>query len=223
LPPHHCTTVEGIPVTTVARTLFDLAGSLHPGRTERALDNALTRHLLTLEAMRETTVELREHGRSGSSLMWRLLRERGAGYVPPASGLEARFLTVLKQAGIEAPAGQVDLGGALWVGRVDHVFRRWRIVAEIDSELHHSSKLDRASDTRRDAALRVAGFDVLRFTDEQVREHRGDVVASVRAAIERAKRREAERGGTVGTPIGTLDRSGGTNVAVTATLAGREG
>lgn len=68
-------------MTTVARTLFDLAGALHPGRTERALDNALSRHLLTLEAVRETTIELRQHGRSGSSLMRRLLR-----LSPPGGG-----------------------------------------------------------------------------------------------------------------------------------------
>lgn len=204
LPEHHCTSHQGIPVTTPARTLFDLAGSLHPGRTERALDNALTRKLVALETMRTVTIELLEHGRTGSALMRRLLVARGADYIPPASGLEARFLAVLARAGIEAPECQVDVGGDCWIGRVDHLFRRWHVVAEIDSELHHSSKLDRESDARRDDALRSAGFDVLRFTDEQVWEHPDEVVAEVRAAIADAARREA---------------SGRGNGAVTATLS----
>lgn len=140
--------------------------------------------------MRVVTIELLEHGRTGSALMRRLLMARGAGYIPPASGLEARFLAVLADAGVEAPECQVDLGGECWIGRVDHLFRRWHIVVEIDSELHHSSKLDRESDARRDDALRAAGFDVLRFTDEKLWEHPGDVVGEVRAAIAGAARRE---------------------------------
>lgn len=212
LPPHHCALNQGVPVTTVARTLFDLAGALHPGRTERALDNALTRKLVPLETMRAVTIELLEHGRTGSALMRRLLKARGAGYIPPASGLEARFLAVLARAGVETPECQVNVGGESWIGRVDHLFRRWHIVAEIDSELHHSSKLDRESDARRDAALRTAGFVVLRFTDEQVWEHPHEVVAEVRAAIA-----DAIAGAIA--DAARRERSGSRNGAVTATVS----
>ena len=40
---HHATVVDGIPCTTVARTLFDLCGDVHPRRAERAIDTALAR------------------------------------------------------------------------------------------------------------------------------------------------------------------------------------
>ena len=153
--------------------------------------------------MRAVTVELLERGRTGSTPMRRLLLARGAGYIPPASWLEARFLAVLARAGIEAPECQVDVGGESWTGRVDHLFHRW-IVAEIDSELHHGSKLDRESDARRDDALPAAGFEVLRFTDEQVRERPDEVVTEVRAAITEAVQREG---------------SGNGNVAMTATVS----
>ena len=49
--------------------------------------DALTRTLVALETMRGVAIELLEHGRTGSALMRRLLEERGAGYIPPASGL----------------------------------------------------------------------------------------------------------------------------------------
>lgn len=216
LPPHHCTVVQGIPVTTVARTLFDLSGQVHPSRCERALDNALSRRLVALETLRQVTIELLEQGRTGSALMRRLLMARGAGYIPPASGLEARFLALLAQAGVETPECQVDVGGESWIGRVDHLFRYWHVVVEIDSALHHSSKLDRESDARRDEALRRAGFDVLRFTDEQVWEHPDDVVAEVRASL------AAAAGGTSAghvPNVGRSRRSGSDNGAVTATLS----
>lgn len=181
---HHGTVLDGVPVTTVARTLFDLAGCVHPQRAERALDNALTRGYVTLDTLRRVTIELLERGRVGSSLMRSLLAERGGGYIPPASGLEAQFLALVNAAGLELPEGQVDVGGETWIARVDFLYRHLRLVIEIDSDLHHSSKLDRESDARRDAALEAAGFWVMRFTEHQLRENPDEVVASVRTALE---------------------------------------
>ena len=184
LPAHHSTIREGIPITTVARTVFDLAGCLHPARTERALENGLKYHLVALEDLRRVTIELLARGRAGSTLMRQLLAARRAGYIPPASGLEADFLALLVAAGIELPEGQVDLGGDDgWIGRVDFYYRRLRLVIEIDSDIHHTAKLDTESDERRDAALRAAGFEVLRITEAELRNDPDGVVARVRAAL----------------------------------------
>jgi very-short-patch-repair endonuclease len=178
--------VDGIPVTTVARTVFDLASCVHPSRAERALDNALTRKLVDLESMRATTIELLRPGRTGSALMRQLLAVRGAGYIPPASGMEARVLALLAAVGIEME-WQVDRGGDVWIGRVDFYYRRLRLVIEVDSDLHHDSKLDVESDERRDAALRAAGFEVLRIKEQLLRESSQDVVVVVREALARRK------------------------------------
>lgn len=183
LPAHHCWVLDGIPMTSAARTVFDLAGCLHPLRAERAFDNALSRKIVTLEALRAVAVELLDHGRTGSALMRRLLDERGAGYIPPASGLEACFFALLVAAGLELPERQVDLGGDSWLGRVDYYFRRLRLVVEVDSERHHTSKLDAGSDARRDAALRHAGFQILRITERQLTDRPEEVVALVRRAL----------------------------------------
>lgn len=136
LPTHHCGVLDGIPVTSAARTVFDLAGCLHPSRVERALDNALARKLVTLEALRGVAIELLEHGRTGSALMRCLLDDRGVGYIPPASGLEERFFAVLVAAGVDPPGRQADLGGDAWEGRVDFYYRRQRLVIEIDNNRH---------------------------------------------------------------------------------------
>ncbi|CAN5193601.1 DUF559 domain-containing protein [soil metagenome] len=183
LPAHHGRLHEGIPVTSVARTVFDLAAWLHPARTERALDNALHRRLVALEELRAVAIELFEHGRTGTVLMRELLEARGAGYIPVASGLEARFLALLVAAGIELPERQVDLGGECWVGRVDFYYRRLRLIIEIDGEAFHTSKLDRELDSRRDCALRAAGFEVLRIKEHLLRGQPEEVIAKVRAAL----------------------------------------
>lgn len=183
LPKHHRDEVDSVPVTTVARTVFDLAGCLHPQRTERALDNALNRNLVAVPQLRSAAVELLEHGRTGSALMRVLLEDRGVGYVPPESGLEGRFLGLLDQAGIERPDCQVDLGGDAWIGRVDFYYRRLRLVIEIDSDRHHTAKLDREHDVKRDAALRAAGYRVLRIQEQDVRHRPWVVLVKVRAAL----------------------------------------
>ena len=129
------------------------------------------------------TIELLARGRTGSALIRELLGSRGAGYIPPASGLEASFLALVVAAGIELPLCQVDLGDDGWVGRVDFYYRRLRLVIEIDSEIHHSSKLDVETDEQRDRALQAAGFEVMRVREAELRDHPDDVIARVRAAL----------------------------------------
>lgn len=90
LPPAHLTQVDGITTTRVARTLVDLAGVLRPARTERAIDNCLAAGLVTLEALRTTTLDLAVKGRAGIALMRRLLEQRVEGLPagePPGSAL----------------------------------------------------------------------------------------------------------------------------------------
>ncbi|HWH35664.1 MAG TPA: DUF559 domain-containing protein [Acidimicrobiales bacterium] len=183
LPGRHGTVRDGISVTTVERTIFDLAGCVHPERVERALDNALRQQIVSLEPLRRVTVELLARGRKGSRLMRQLLAARGSGYVPTGSGLEADFLALLVAAGIELPEGQVDLGADGWIGRVDFYYRHLRLVIEIDSVTFHSTKLDCDADARRDEAMRSAGFAVLRITEPELRHHPDAVVARVRAAL----------------------------------------
>ncbi len=184
LPLSHLADRGGIPLTRVARTLFDLAGAVRPGRLERAVDNALSRRLITIVALQRVTSELAEHGRAGSTLMRSLLAQRGVDYVAPESGLEARFLSLLRSGGLPEPVRQLDVGDDRWVGRVDFAYPDRRLIIEIDSSIHHGSKLDREADRRRDADLAAAGFRVVRITDDQIWSRPRDTVAVVRCALQ---------------------------------------
>jgi very-short-patch-repair endonuclease len=184
LPPEHLTVVDGIAVTRVPRTLFDLAAVVHPLRAERAVDNCLASGTVSLAALGSVAAELSRKGRTGSALMRRFLEERGAGYVAPASELEARFLDLVRSAGLPEPVRQVDLGDLEhWIGRVDFAYPDVRVVIELDGRRWHDSKLDMESDQRRDQQLAAAGWRVVRVRWAQLVDEPDDVIRLLRSLI----------------------------------------
>jgi hypothetical protein len=183
-PAHHLTVIDGIVTTRVARTLCDLAGVLHPGRTERAVDNCLAMGVATPGTLEATFFDLASRGRKGMAVMRRLLAERSDGYVPPASELEARFLDLVSDAGLPPPVRQLDAGDHEdWIGRVDVAYPPARVLIELDSRRHHSSKLDREADDERDRRLRRAGWRVVRFTWDDLVVRPDWVVAELRRVL----------------------------------------
>ncbi|HET7488215.1 MAG TPA: DUF559 domain-containing protein [Acidimicrobiales bacterium] len=195
LPEHHITERHGIPVTTVARTVFDVAARVHPGRLERLVATVVTRAPSVLPTLHAMLAELA--GRRGTAPMRDILARLPPGSVPPASGLEARFARILAQAGEPPLDRQVDIGGHEWIGRVDFVDRALGIIVEVDSDLHHTSALDRAHDRRRDERLLAAGWrEVVRVTEDEVWLRPHEAVAKVRAARRRAQVSDRDRGGS---------------------------
>lgn len=190
LPPRHVTVVRRVPVTTVARTLFDVAGVVPRRRAERALDNALSRRITTLDDVRDVAIALSGRGVPGSATMRRLLARRGAGYVAAESGLEAECLAWLEAAGYPPIRRQVEVGDAAGlIGRVDGLFADLPVIVEADSDLHHTSVMDRAADARRDARCRAAGFEVVRIVEQEIDSRDPAALARLDEARARAARR----------------------------------
>jgi very-short-patch-repair endonuclease len=189
--PHHVTIVDGVPVTSLARTLFDLAGvPLHPKRMARLLDNVITQSPAMAGVLAETLRELARRGRPGISLMRELLAERPPGVAVPATNLERRFEEILASAGLPAPRRQVDVGGQAWIGRVDFRDVEFPILYEVDSRRHHTGLLDAQADRVRDEAMLAAGWwEVVRICEDDIWHRPWVVVAQVRAARQRAKLR----------------------------------
>jgi hypothetical protein len=187
LPPRHISEIASIPITTAERTLFDLCGRIHPGRAERAVDNALAMKLVTLESLESVLGATAARGRPGSCTLREILSVRGEGYVPPESELEALVVSILRTAGLPVPEKQQWVGDdAAAIGRVDFLYRRERLVIEADSARHHSSWLDSQADRRRDLALAAGGYTVIRVTWRQLVDEPEKFVAAVRGALLRA-------------------------------------
>jgi hypothetical protein len=199
LPPEHVTTIDGLPCTTIARTLFDLAGdpkpwerrseaglAIHEKRIRRLMNNALRDKGLTIEKEAAVLAALGKRGRPGTALIRRLLVDMGPGYVPTESGLEELFFEVTAAYGLEPPEKQVRLGDdETFTGRVDFVYREARLIIEVDSELHDGPD-DRDNDRWRDNELNAAGWHVVRVRYHDLIRQPARVARLIRTALRRA-------------------------------------
>jgi len=187
LPDTHVTHLEGVPVTVPARTLFDIAGRVHPERLGRLVDAAWRSRLVTGRLLRRTLAELAEHGRPGIQVMRELIDERGDGYRPNDSGVEARFDQLAHEVGVHTLRRQVDVGGADWLGRVDFLDAELPLIVEVDSQTFHTSLTDQRDDEARRGALVRAGYTILVVHEHDVW-HRPRTVQDRLLAVRRSLR-----------------------------------
>ncbi|CAN5470486.1 DUF559 domain-containing protein [soil metagenome] len=180
IPAHHRTTVRGIPVTTIERTVFDLASqvstkrrrrglpSLNRQQVARALDDAVSGGR-PVSGFAAVLSELGGRGRGGTVLMRDLLSTRGEGFVATESELEDLLSEVLERFGIPQPVRQRHVGGTQdRVGRVDFVYDDHALIIEADGRKNHTALLDREADAWRDLELSAAGFRIIRVTWAQL-------------------------------------------------------
>ena len=206
LPPHHRTVIDGIPVTSAARTVFDLAGlsstkrwirgwpSITEAAATRALDDALASGKVDRESVTEVLETMATQGRPGTVLTRRLLDERGEGFIATESVLEDLLHSVLVDHGLPIPERQRNLGSsAAPIGRVDFVYRTERIVIEADSRKHHSALSDAEADRWRDLELTAAGWLVVRVTWRQLKDEPTRFVSGLRTLLERRGRELTNR------------------------------
>jgi very-short-patch-repair endonuclease len=149
--------VLGIPVTTPARTLVDLAAHA-PERTIRtAIRGAERQRILDVREVREQA-----KGRAGARTLDRVLAAWDD--APTHDELEERFLELCARHGIARP----DVNVPLLDSTVDFLWREQRVVVETDGMATHGDVASALADRERDAALTRAGFRPQRFTWHQV-------------------------------------------------------
>jgi very-short-patch-repair endonuclease len=151
------TSVAGIPVTTPARTLLDIAGVLRARDVEQALATALRTRLVTIAEVRMMVERHPRHG--GAPLLGRLLAMEG-GPAFTRSEAEEKLLLIIRDARLARP----ELNALVLGHEVDFLWRSARLVAEVDGYAFHAAARSFVADRRRDAQLAAAGYRVLRFT-----------------------------------------------------------
>jgi hypothetical protein len=173
LHPDDGTVREGIPVTSVARTLLDLAEVVRPRQLERAVEEAERLRLFDLRDLEELCE--RSRGRRGLRPLRAVLG--GAVGEPPAtrSELERRFLDLCREAGLPRPA--VNLAAAGF--EVDALWPRQRLVVELDGHAFHGTRAAFERDRVRDAELQLAGYRVLRLTHRRLKDEPAAVARTV--------------------------------------------
>jgi hypothetical protein len=158
------TVVDGIPVTTVVRTLIDLGAVAPRQRVGQALDDACRRKLVTIDEVRARFVELARRGRNGIGTMRRLLAERPGGEIPPDSYLERLVIKALADHGVPTPVRQHRVATREFVAYLDLAWPEHRLALECDSTAFHMSMEQFHRDRERQNRLVLLGWTVLRYT-----------------------------------------------------------
>lgn len=181
---HHCKVVGGIPVTTVARTLVDLAAVIRPGRLRIAVEDALAARSCTLPSLSECHAELRRPGKRGIGAVDLVLRALGPGPIRSASELERLLRRVLVEGGLPEPVREYEAPwGRDTPGRVDLAYPPAKVILEADSRRWHTRERDFEIDRRRDREAQLAGWQVYRFTWQDLVNDPEGVVETVRRAL----------------------------------------
>ncbi|MGH2961347.1 MAG: DUF559 domain-containing protein [Solirubrobacterales bacterium] len=166
----------GIPITSAARTLLDLAAVVAPRELERALAEAEARRLTRRTDL--TFLLARAGPRPGVRAL-RALLDSDDGPALTRSEAEERFLALIRAAELPAPEVNVRIGAH----EVDFLWRHQRLIVEVDGFAFHSSRVAFERDRRRDAELVVLGFRVVRITWRQIVEQPEAVVGRVAQAL----------------------------------------
>jgi very-short-patch-repair endonuclease len=147
---------EGVPVTAVPRTLLDFA-AVDPHYLGQALDNARRLDLLDLIAMDELISRSRGF-RGVARLRTALEIHRLAAFT--RSGLERRFLALVRRAGLPQPSMNVYVEGH----ELDAYWPTERFAVELDTYDHHGSPTAFEVDRVRQESLKLAGIEMIRLT-----------------------------------------------------------
>lgn len=161
LNPQDRTVRAGLPVTTVARTLFDLAEFVTFKRLESAWEEADRLNLLQLNAVEQVCE--RSYGRRALKPIRHLLAEARAPQIT-RSPLEDVFATFCREHGLPTPSFNTTVLGF----EVDALWPKQRLAAELDSWEFHRDRAAFERDRARDAALQVAGYRTIRITDRRL-------------------------------------------------------
>jgi hypothetical protein len=179
LRPVEVTVRNGIPVTSVARTLVDLAEVVPRRSLERAADQAEIERVFDLRALTDV-IEAHPH-RTGCARVAALLDEQAIGSTLTRSDLEDRMLAICDRAGVERPAVNARAAGL----EVDFLWVAQRLVAEADSRRYHGHRAAFERDRERDAVLLTEGFRVVRFTERRIAGAPGEVASTLRRLLAR--------------------------------------
>ena len=176
LRPEEATVHAGIPVTSVARTLFDLAEVTPYDDAKKAAEAADRRNLLLLRELEEVC----EWGRGRRALrpVRRLLIELGA----PAEGrspLEIRFAAFVSEHRLPTPLQNVEVLGH----EVDALWPTAKLIVELDSWEHHGHRAAFERDRARDPKLLIAGYRTIRVTHRRLDREPDQLAAEIRQLL----------------------------------------
>lgn len=171
LPPDVVDVVDGIPVTSVHRTIFDLAGmpGRNPARSKREVERAMREAEVRGLTDRLSLPDLLERhpGARGAATIRELMASKDPGGVT-RNDFEEGFVAFLDAHGLPRPAFNAPLAvrGRFFV--IDCLWRDRRLAVELDGRATHGTAAAFESDRERDRILQAEGWRTARITWRQL-------------------------------------------------------
>jgi putative AbiEi antitoxin of type IV toxin-antitoxin system/uncharacterized protein DUF559 len=160
--PEDRTAVDAITVTSVARTLVDLADVVSLPALERAINKAELLGLFDLAALERTLERLPNRRGRGP------LRRALSLFLPSAAFTRSKgerdFIRLCAKHGLPQPSANLAIAGE----EVDLIWTDARVIVEIDGRAVHGTTRAFHEDRRRDRALATRGFQVVRVTEQDL-------------------------------------------------------
>lgn len=181
LPPDETTVRDGIPTTTAARTLLDLAAVEPPLKVERLLHEAERLRLTDTTPL--TSLLARYPRRPGTPALKQILTRQALGDDVTESELEDAFLAFLDEHDLPRPF----LNRWIQIGtdriRADAIYPDRRLIVELDGRGTHNTTEAFERDRARDRRLKVLGWDVIRITYRELHTNREALATDLRALL----------------------------------------
>lgn len=177
----HVTQADGIRVTTVARTVVDLAADRPPALIGRTVDRLVSDGRVELLEIESVVGAVARRGKPGITTMRKVLEVR-SGADRSASMLERRGRDLIRAAGLPMPRSEYPIP---WTvdRRFDEAYPEFKIAIEWDSRKYHGQLSAFQADRARDRDAAIHGWRILRFTWDDVIHHPGRVVDALRTIL----------------------------------------
>jgi hypothetical protein len=181
LPTRHVVIIDGIPVTSVERTVVDLARSLPFTAGVVTADSALYNRKTTAGRLYRVVGECRRW--PGIARATEIVDFAHPGAESP---LESISRVAFRDGGLPPPVLQARiLGRPGFIGRVDFLWDEQRTIAEADGAMKYADPSRARLQLRRDTELRQAGYEVVHFTWRDITARPELVISQIRAAFAR--------------------------------------
>jgi len=181
---------EGIPVTSVRRTLVDIGSVVPQDRLEKCVERALFRGMTSAGALWAYLDQVGRQGRRGVQPLRTVLELRGR--VPATeSDLETEMVQLLRRAGLPNPVRQHEVVVASRRFRIDLAYPALKIAIELDGDEPHFGARKTDADDTRDGLLQLGGWLTQHFTKRHIRNESHETAARMWDAV-----RQRSLGGT---------------------------
>ena len=172
--------IDGIPVTSPFRTIFDIAAVAARREVERALHEAEVREMtdrVSLPMLLE-----RYPGRRGTRMLRELLESDGPAGIT-RNDFEEAFVALVDGYGLRRPRMNATLALRGRFVEIDALWERERVALELDGRGVHGAKKRFQSDRQRDRILVAEGYRTMHITWLQLRDEPGAIAADLRLAL----------------------------------------